>query len=129
VSTEDSTATGRALGIKQQLYGDYVVAAWPDEVVRHHRVYFVQAGEADAKGFAPVKIGFTTDVEQRLRQLQTASPVLLTVLERVIGTPTIEAFFHRELRHRHIRGEWFRLQPDDISHALACLWEEGLSWW
>ena len=125
-----TTPTGRQLGIPQELGPDgCVLAAWPAEVVRGHRVYFVRAGDPDAAGFAPVKIGFTTDVAQRVRQLQTGSAAPLRVLEQVIGTPAIETFFHRVLRRRHIRGEWFRLHPDDISHALACLWEAGLSWW
>jgi hypothetical protein len=122
------TATGRRLGVPQELYGDYVVAAWPAEVVRHHRVYFIQAGESDADGSALVKIGFTTDVASRMRQLQTASPMRLKVLDQVIGTHAIEAYFHRLLRARHVQGEWFKLNSDSISYALGCLWEDGLSW-
>ncbi len=123
------TTTGRKLGIPQQLYGDYVVAAWPAEVVRSHRVYFIQGGEPDADERALVKIGFTTDVDQRLRQLQTASPLPLKLIEITIGTQAIEAFLHRVLHRHHVRGEWFRLHPDDISYALSRVWEEGLSWW
>lgn len=122
------TSTGRRLGVTQELYGDYVVAAWPAEVVRHHRVYFIQAGDSDTEGNALVKIGFTTDVAKRMRQLQTASPMRLKVLEQVIGTHAIEAYFHRLLRDRHVQGEWFKLHPDCISYALGCLWEDGLSW-
>lgn len=122
------TSTGRRLGVPQELYGDYVVAAWPSRVVRSHRVYFIQAGEPDADGRALVKIGFTTDVEQRVKQLQTASPLSLKLLEVTIGTQAVEAFLHRVLRRHRIRGEWFRIHADDISYALGRMWEEGLSW-
>lgn len=123
------TTTGRKLGVPQEHYGGHVVAAWPAEVVRSHRVYFIQAGDAEPWARALVKIGFTTYIEQRLSQLQTASPLPLKLLDVTIGTHAIEAFFHRLLRRHWVRGEWFRLHPDDVSYALGCLWEEGLSWW
>jgi hypothetical protein len=125
----DWTTTGVRLGVPQRLDGEgCILAAWPPEVVKYHRVYFVQAGDPDDRGLALVKIGFTTDIEQRIRQLQTASPHPLKVLAKVIGTPKIESFFHAVLRSSHVRGEWFRLHPDDIHHALIRLWEEGLAW-
>lgn len=121
------TSTGRELGIKQWVDGDgHVFADWPDEIRRSHRVYFVQAGEPDADGFCDVKIGFTTDIDQRLRQLQTAQPEPLKVVGRVIGTQAIEAFFHRLLRGQRIRGEWYLLRPGDIAEATVRLYEEGL---
>jgi hypothetical protein len=126
----DWTSTGRELGIDQAADPDgYIHAVWPKEVWRNHRVYFIQAGEPDEKGFATVKIGFSTDVDKRLRQLQTASASPLKLLECAIGTQAIEGFIHRVLRHRHLRGEWFRIHPDDISYALACMMEEGISAW
>lgn len=123
----DWTSTGLELGIDQWADPDgHIFASWPDEVRRSHRVYFIQAGEPDAQGFAHVKIGFTTDVEKRLRQLQTASPAPLKVVARVIGTRAIEAFFHRMFAHRRVGGEWFRLRSDDIAEATVRLYEEGL---
>lgn len=122
-----TTPTGIKLGIPQLTARDgTVLADWPPEVERDHRVYFVRAGDPDAKGYAPVKIGFTTDVGQRMRQLQTASPEPLTLLDVVVGTQAIEAFFHRELAPRRIRGEWFKLRSDDVSEAVARLCDEGL---
>lgn len=109
------TETGIALGIEQVSGGDgHVFASWPDGVRRKHRVYFIQAGDRDMRGFAPTKIGFTTDLARRLRQLQTASPLPLAIVETVIGTHAIEAFFHRLLR------------PDDIAEATVRLYQAGL---
>lgn len=96
---------------------------YPSEVVRHHRVYFIRAGEN-----GPVKIGFSTDIAQRVRDLQTASPHELKVEAVVIGTQAVEAWFHRLLRKWHIRGEWFALSDDLISYALGCMVDEGLVW-
>ena len=101
----------------------YVRPAWSQEIIRHHRVYFIRAGEG-----GPVKVGFSTDVQQRLRELQTASPHQLTLEAAVMGTPAVEAWFHHELRRWHIRGEWFDLDEDRVSYALVRLFEEGLSW-
>lgn len=125
---QDFTLIGLQLGVPQVNYGGYVNAAWPREVVATHRVYFVRAGEPDASGKAPVKIGFTTNVDKRMRQLQIACPAKLTVIELVIGTQVIEAYFHRLLKDSRIHGEWFRLSSDDVSYAHGRLWEAGLSW-
>ncbi len=121
------TRTGRKLGVPQCDGGDgHIFADWPAEIRRNHRVYFVQAGDPDADGGAAIKIGFTTDLDRRLRQLQTAHPEPLKIIERVIGTRAIEAFFHRLLRPQRIQGEWYRLWPDDISEATVRLYEAGL---
>jgi hypothetical protein len=66
-------------------------------------IYFVQAGGGDA----PIKIGFSTDVAQRLADLQVANPRELRLLLVVSGTEDIEAAFHHRFRKHHIRGEWF----------------------
>lgn len=130
---EETSAIGRELGIPQHRdhgYDGYIHPDWSPDVVRNHRVYFVQSGKVTADGTAPVKIGFSTDIERRMRQLQTAHHEPLKRLACVIGTQAIEAFFHRMFSAQRIRGEWFRLHPrSDISEALARLLEEGLSWW
>jgi hypothetical protein len=68
-------------------------------------VYFVRAGEA-------VKIGRTVNLESRLRSLGTASAVPLELLAAVPGGRQLEAELHREWRHLHIRGEWFRAEAE-----------------
>jgi hypothetical protein len=101
----------------------YVRPLWPAEVIRHHRVYFIRAGKD-----GPVKVGFSTDFQQRLRELQTASPHELKLEAAVMGTPAVEAWLHRERRRWHLRGEWFDLDHDRICYALGRLFEEGLTW-
>lgn len=72
------------------------------------------------------KIGFSKNVQQRLRTLQTASALPLHVH---ISQPVPEARvrllekqLHRELGYRRLSGEWFDLSPDDavaqVQHAV-----------
>ena len=55
----------------------------------------------------PVKIGFTTYVEDRLRSLQTGSHLDLVLWASIEGTLRIEAEYHENLKNDRIRGEWF----------------------
>ena len=64
-------------------------------------VYFIRAGAA-------VKIGRTAHLAARLRALGTASAVPLELLAAVPGGRQLEARLHRQWRHLHLRGEWFR---------------------
>ena len=64
-------------------------------------VYFVRAGGA-------VKIGRTGNLAARLRALATGSAVPLELLAALPGGRREEARLHREWRHLHVRGEWFR---------------------
>jgi len=121
-----------AHGVARYRDGDgYLHAQLTDEQFRSNRVYFIRAGEPGHRGRGPVKIGFSTDVERRLRELQTASPVPLRVVERVIATPEVEALLHRRVCGwgRHLLGEWFDLSNDDIAELSVQLAEEGLSAW
>jgi hypothetical protein len=68
-------------------------------------VYFIRAGDA-------VKIGRTVNVAARQRALATASAVPLELLAAVPGGRELEAQLHREWRHLHLRGEWFRADEE-----------------
>lgn len=75
------------------------------------QTYFVSAGHG------MVKIGRSTDVESRLRSLQTANPDRLELLGTIDGDH--EADLHRRFRDRHAGGEWFRLGEDDVVRLLS----------
>ena len=75
-------------------------------------------------GTGPVKVGVTTDVDHRLKQLQTGSPVPLSVLVRYAADTKREAHrlecsIHKLLDPVH--GEWFDRGSvrDAISGALG----------
>lgn len=70
-------------------------------------VYFVQGA-----GGGPVKIGVTSDLDKRLKSLQTGHPELLVVLKWVPGDASIEALLHARFGHLRLAGEWFRHEGD-----------------
>src|ERR1700722_11109275 len=67
------------------------------------------------------KIGRTTKVEKRLKQLQTGSPKSLTVFDVIETTDAKdgEAFLHRRLAHKRLIGENFGLTPDEMREAIG----------
>jgi hypothetical protein len=68
-------------------------------------VYFVAFGSR-------VKIGRTTDLDARLKQLQRMNPRKLRLLGYVAGAAAEEAEIHRRFAHLRKHGEWFRLDSD-----------------
>lgn len=76
-------------------------------------VYFI----ANAEGF--IKIGFTTDLAQRVMTLQVGSPTEL----RLLGTLAASNRMDRELKHRfralRLRGEWHRPEKALIDFIKA----------
>jgi hypothetical protein len=72
-------------------------------------IYFVQA---DIVGH--IKIGFHggTDVNDRIRELQTGCPSKLIVLGTLPGGLETEADLHRQFAFAHLHGEWFKPVPE-----------------
>jgi hypothetical protein len=64
-----------------------------------------------------VKIGTTTDLSSRVRELQTGSPVTLRVLAVCPGDRALEAALHRAYARYRVSGEWFAL-PEAERQAL-----------
>jgi hypothetical protein len=72
-------------------------------------VYFLRL-----EGTPMVKVGFSTNLNQRISTLQTACPWQLQ-LEFITRTPhyaQLEKTIHRALNSSHVRGEWFDLASD-----------------
>lgn len=69
-------------------------------------IYFVQS----IKG-GPVKIGWANNVERRLQELQTGSPVPLQLLGTMRGKASAEFELHRQFNEERSHGEWFVLSP------------------
>jgi hypothetical protein len=70
-------------------------------------VYFVRAVDK-------VKIGFTRDVERRISELQTASPVDLELLGTLPGSALTERRLHKRFSAHRVNREWFRYEPPII---------------
>ena len=76
----------------------------------NHTVYFIQgAGGA-------IKIGFTQqDLSERLKCLQTGSPVRLVVLGQQNAPKKRERFLHKRFAAHRLHGEWFEPHPDILA--------------
>ncbi len=88
-------------------------------------VYVIQAGET-----GPVKIGMADNPASRVYELQTGSPVELTILvaERFPDRKRarrIEQRLHSQLSALRIRGEWFRF--DEQIQLMLSYFEYGMS--
>jgi Meiotically up-regulated gene 113 len=70
-------------------------------------VYVISAGDAKF-----VKIGFSTNFEQRLRPLRTASHVEPTVHLVMPGTRSLERDLHERFASARHNREWFRLTAE-----------------
>lgn len=80
-------------------------------------VYFI--GGADM-----IKIGWSTNVDERLRTMQPHSPVTLVLLATVRGGVALEQQLHERFKKHRAHGEWFRRTP-----ALEDAIEEALPGW
>lgn len=63
--------------------------------------------------YPSVKIGRTTNIEQRLRALRTMSPVAIEVLWSTPGGVELEKFIHRAFARFRTHGEWFDFGYED----------------
>lgn len=64
-------------------------------------IYFVSNGKG------AIKIGTTTNLNSRMRQLRTSNAGPLSLLGSIEGALGIEKAIHAELSHRRLSGEWF----------------------
>jgi hypothetical protein len=71
-------------------------------------VYFITDGTF-------TKIGVTTDVDKRLKQLQTGNPNKLSVLLIIEGDYTIESLLHSHFYNYKKSGEWFEIPMEMIN--------------
>lgn len=72
-------------------------------------VYFVVAETGQ------IKIGIARDVEQRLANLQAASPVKLEIAAITDGGLRQEKKYHRQFAEHRLHGEWFSPHPDILA--------------
>jgi hypothetical protein len=62
-----------------------------------------------------IKIGFSANVEKRLRTLQTGSSSTLAILGKTRGTDADERAFHQRFAAHRVGGEWFHASPELVS--------------
>ena len=59
-----------------------------------------------------VKIGFATNLRNRISNMQSNSPIDLTVLATADGGPFRERAYHFQFDEHRVRGEWFARVPE-----------------
>lgn len=79
----------------------------------------------DAPGFIYImesggfhKIGWSQRPPTRLKHIQSANPVPVTLVGVIEGSLVNEGEWHQAFAHKRVRGEWFSLTEEDISHVL-----------
>lgn len=79
---------------------------WPLDVLPTEGwVYLVETTEGPAR----VKIGFSSDPQRRLADMQVGSPVKLRLRTKWRGTSEDEASLHRLVAAHRLHGEWFEM--------------------
>lgn len=63
------------------------------------------------------KIGFTTSLNKRGRQIQLELPQEVTLVHSILTDDPqgVEAYWHRRFSDKRTRGEWFRLNRRDVA--------------
>ncbi len=84
-------------------------------------VYFIVV---DDEGSRRVKIGFSRNVQQRLKHIEVHSAGTVTLLRKLKGTREDEREWHRKFSHLHLRREWFRC-TDDLIAAVRMARDSG----
>ena len=68
------------------------------------------------------KIGFSKDVEKRLKTLQTGNPDKLKIHYKIEcpsnKTISLEKKIHTELSYKRLKGEWFDMTPQEAMNYL-----------
>ena len=76
----------------------------------------------EAVGAGRVKIGYASNVEQRLSTLRTASPLELRVVKVWQASAALEKRLHEALAEHRVRGEWFACSVTDEAVRLMDEW-------
>lgn len=78
---------------------------------RQEFIYFIQEGTS---GF--IKIGITTDIESRIKALQTGNPRKLRCIANFRGSHIYEQKLHIKFNSSRYNGEWFHPTKDLLQY-------------
>ena len=76
------------------------------------------------------KIGYTTNLEKRVRQLQTASPTGVHVVYTIVceRAEQLEAHLHRKYHYKQTNLEWFALSREILSILFFMSNKRSIVW-
>jgi hypothetical protein len=76
-------------------------------------VYFIHAPELTQKSL--FKIGWSTDINRRVRELQTGNGMKLEVYNTIYSDdPSLETRIQKALKNYRKQGEWFEITMDQV---------------
>ena len=83
-------------------------------------VYFIYCGDQQN---SPVKIGVTSDIDNRIANLQTGNPYILKCKALIpckdkAQAYNLESYLHYRFRKKRMVGEWFRLYNFNLKAIL-----------
>lgn len=83
-------------------------------VVYPSSVYLIQCNDL-------YKIGFSNQPKKRLEMLQIGSPYELRLIweDKVYNYMQIEEGLHKKFENKRVRGEWFKLDKEDVDYILS----------
>lgn len=96
--------------------------------IRKGQVYIIRAGTS-----GPIKVGYSTNIPARMRDLQTGAPRPLVLLHSEPGSYRTESAVHIALVEYRTRREWFKAHPR-VMEFVATAKASGLRfalgrWW
>jgi hypothetical protein len=102
--------------------------------VEYGRLTDVKFYKPDMRGFiyliraenGYVKIGITRNIDNRLKTLETASPLQLELLKskHVRNAPAIDRRLHKLYQDKRKRFEWFDLDDQEIKEIITLINQE-----
>ena len=115
VVSEDAVAMlTNMLPAKQDLpRAEYLALPIPQSFPKRHAVGYVYLIK---NGHGHTKIGKTTNLERRIKGLQTTSSEKLEIAHVIKSERygQLEKELHRAFKHKHLTNEWFDLDESDI---------------
>lgn len=84
-------------------------------------IYFVQA-----EATSDVKIGFSTNIQKRIKALVTGSSSGLVLLGAMPGTVFDEKALHKRFSQHRLQGEWFRNHPEVMGYINEIVAVKGI---
>lgn len=122
ISYKSLSDASRTLGIKRRLlryYLDKGFSSFKDvkNNAKQGSVYIVTAKEYGEL----YKIGYTTDIEKRLKHFQTATPYNIYLVHRIKSNDIqyVERRIHDMLKKYEYSGEWFQLPKRILNRIMA----------
>lgn len=105
--------------INQITTGEFTTTK-PRKNARDGLVYVIRAGETNL-----YKIGRTTNIDRRLRQLQNMNSQTLSVVKLIHchDACATESFLHSKFKSYRCQGEWFKLSPSAIDFINNFTWK------